>query len=108
MNRKILFGDNSALEIVVSMPEGGKMAVIAYNTLLDFIDEELLDHPDLSLQTDEDLTELEEDDELTLDDLDEEEFGDDDFIDLDADEEELDEEELEEELWGEDDLDDRL
>lgn len=31
MNRKILFDDQSALEIAISVPETGKMASIAYS-----------------------------------------------------------------------------
>jgi hypothetical protein len=106
MNKKIIFKDGSALAISVSMAEEGKMATIAYNQLLGFIEDELLNHAGLSLKTKEVLTES-EDDELSLDEFDEEEFEDEDMVEWD--EERIDEDELEDEEWeDEDELEDEI
>jgi hypothetical protein len=104
MNRKIFFGDDSALTISISVAEEGRMAAIAYNSLLDFIEDELLEHPELSLQAGTNMAELEND--LSLDELDEEEFEDEDLTDLDEDE--IDEEELEDDDWEDEDENERL
>jgi hypothetical protein len=104
MNRKIFFGDDSALTISISVTDEGRMAAIAYNSLLGFIEEELFEHPELSLQSETNSTELEED--LSLDELDEEDFEDEDLANLDEDE--IDEEELEDYEWEDEDETERL
>lgn len=99
MSRKLVFGDNSTIEISISIPEEGKMATLAYQKLIDFIDDELADDPELSIQADEDL--FLEDDDLLDDDLEEEEL-----LEDELDEEELDDDEFDEDDFDEDDFGD--
>jgi hypothetical protein len=90
MNRKLFFEDGSAVEVSVTVAEEGKMAKVALQKMIEFLDEELLDDPRLALQEEEaelDLDEEELDDEL-IDELEDEEWLDEEEIEDDWEEEE--------------------
>jgi hypothetical protein len=91
MDRKLIFEDDSSIEITIVIQEEGKMSEIALQRLTEFLDEELLMDPRLALQ------------ETSLLELEEEDLGD---LELDEDDEWLeDDEELEEDWEDEDDED---
>ncbi len=92
MNQKLFFEDDSSIEITINIVEEGKMAKLAMQRLQAFLDEELLDHPQLTLQTENEFLELDEED---LEDFDEEE---EDWL-------EEEEEDLEEDDWDEEEED---
>jgi len=105
MSRKLFFEDGSTIEVSVTPVNGGKLATAAYQRLIEFIDNELMDEFEISFQAD-DLDILEDDlEEVDLDEVDLDE------IDLDEDVDESDDfdDELidddEEEEWGDDDDD---
>lgn len=45
MNKRFFFEDESTLDIVISAPDEGQMATLAYYDLLNLIDAEILDNP---------------------------------------------------------------
>jgi ribonuclease E len=91
------------LEVVVTPQNGGRAAAAAYQRLLEFINDELMDEFEVSLHAD-DLNSLEEDEKVDLDevDLDEIELDEDEVDDLDdLDDQLMDDDEDDE--WGDDD-----
>lgn len=103
MSRKLFFEDGSTIEVSVTPVNGGRLATAAYQRLIEFIDNELMDEFEISLQADG-LDILEDDlEEVDLDEVDLDE------IDLDEDElDDLDDELIdddEEDEWGDDDDD---
>jgi hypothetical protein len=94
MNRKLLFEDGSVVEVSFTVTEEGKMAKIALQKLVEFLDEELIDDPRLAFHEEELETNL---------DLDEEELADDE--DLDLDEDWLEDEDIEDDWEDEDEED---
>jgi hypothetical protein len=107
MSRKLFFDDGSTLEVVVTPQNGSRAAAAAYQRLLEFIDDELMDEFEVSLHAD-DLDVLEEDEEIELDeevDLDEIELDEDEIDDLDDFDDELMDDEDGDDAWGDDDDD---
>lgn len=80
MSRRVPFEDGSVLEISANIVTEGKLATAAYRKLMEFIEDELVDNPDVSS---EDLSDLDEDDFEELDDKDEDEDEDLDDLSLD-------------------------
>ena len=79
MSKKLTFGDGSEIDISIEIIEYGEMARLAYQKLLDFIADELVEDASIDKEDldDEDLDDL-DDDWLEDDDLDDDDFEDDD------------------------------
>ena len=106
MSRKLFFEDGSTIEVSVTPVNGGRLATAAYQRLIEFIDNELMDEFEISLQAD-DLDILEDDlEEVDLDevDLDEIDLDEDELDDLDDLDDELIDDDEEDE-WSDDDDD---
>jgi hypothetical protein len=91
MDRKLIFEDDSSIEISIVIQEEGKMSEIALQRLTEFLEEELLMDPRLTLQ------------EASLLELEEEDLGD---LELDEDDEWLEDEEELDEGWEDEDDED--
>jgi hypothetical protein len=104
VSRKLFFEDGSTIEVVVTSQNGGKAAAAAYQRLLEFIDDELMDEFDVSLQAD-DLDSLEVDKDVDLDeaDFDEIDLDEDEVDDLDDLDDQLMDDDDEDDAWGDDD-----
>ena len=97
MHQKFYFEDGSVLNLSIDEPNEGTMAMIAYQKITTYVDEELLDDPDIVLESEAVLADIdEEDDELELDEDDLEDL-DEEWVD---DEEEFDDEWLDEDDDG--------
>jgi hypothetical protein len=101
MKRELVFEDGSALEATLDITVKGTMASAAFQRILEFLDYELPDEPDIALQAEGELLDLDEDvlDEEDLEDITE---LDDDLLEWDEEEEEWEEEEEDvDETWDE-------
>jgi hypothetical protein len=98
MKRDLLFEDGSMVEVTVEIAVKGQMATVALQRLLEFLDEELPHDPEITLETESEVLDLDEENLEDIEELDEEWDE-----DLDEDWEE-DEEDLEDydEDWDED------
>jgi hypothetical protein len=94
MKRDLLFEDGSMVEVTIEIAVKGQMATVALQRLLEFVDEELPHDPEITLETESEVL-----------DLDEENLEDEDIEELDEEwDEDLDEDWEEDE--GEEDLED--
>ena len=100
MKRDLLFEDGSMVEVTIEIAVKGQMATVALQRLLEFLDEELPHDPEITLETESEVLDLDEENLEDIEELDEEWDE-----DLDEDwEEDEDEEDLEDydEDWDED------
>ena len=98
MNSKLYFEDGSSLVISIEEPETGTMAMKLYKKLSRYVEEELVDDPNITLLNQTQLAAA--DDELDDLSLDEEDLDELDEEWVDEDEDELDED------WSDDDEED--
>jgi hypothetical protein len=96
MKRELFFEDGSAMEVNLEVSIRGTMATAALQRLIDFLDYELPDEPDIALQAEGDILDIEE-----------EVLADEELEDIDDLEEEW-EEDWEEEDWEEEEEEDGL
>jgi hypothetical protein len=102
MKRELLFEDGSSLDVTIEIAVRGTMAATAFQRVIEFLDYELPDEPDIALQGETELLELEAE---VIEEEDLEEIGE--LEEEWEDEEEWEEEEWEEEEWEEEeDLED--
>jgi hypothetical protein len=62
MKRDLLFEDGSMVEVTVEITVKGQMATVALQRVLEFVDEELPHDPEIMLETESEVLDLDEDD----------------------------------------------
>jgi hypothetical protein len=72
MKRDLLFEDGSMVEVTVEIAVKGQMATVALQRLLEFLDEELPHDPEITLETESEVLDLDEENLEDIEELDEE------------------------------------
>jgi hypothetical protein len=72
MKRDLLFEDGSMVEVTIEIAVKGQMATVALQRLLEFLDEELPHDPEITLETESEVLDLDEENLEDIEELDEE------------------------------------
>ena len=72
MKRDLLFEDGSMVEVTIEIAVKGQMATVALRRLLEFVDEELPHDPEITLETESEVLDLDEENLEDIEELDEE------------------------------------
>ena len=72
MKRDLLFEDGSMVEVTIEIAVKGQMATVALQRLLEFVDEELPHDPEITLETESEVLDLDEENLEDIEELDEE------------------------------------